>query len=235
MSRLKLKHWERRRLRQQLKAASDARTYRRTLAVLELDRGRSAVDIAAMLGATRQSVHNWAAAFVREPYPSALADEDRSGRPPLLSQQAEAHLSALMGRSPQDLGYPHTDWTIPLLQQELEAHLELRPSDETVRRGLRRLGFVWKRPRYVLDPDPERDKKTAGPAADPGPPSPERRAGRGRDRPDDVPGAAGRLVAEGRAGGGPHQRLERPASDLRHDESDDRDTAVAAATPGESR
>lgn len=235
MSRLKLKHWERRRLRQQLKAASDARTYRRTLAVLELDRGRSAIDIAATLGVTRQSVHNWAAAFAREPAPSALADEDRSGRPPLLSQQAEAHLSALMGRSPQDLGYPHTDWTIPLLQQELEKGLELRPSDETVRRGLRRLGFVWKRPRYVLEPDPEREKKTADSAANPGPPPPQRRVGRRRDRPDDVPAVAGRLVAEGRAGGGPHQRLERPAGDLRHDELDDRDTTVSAAAQGEGR
>lgn len=235
MSRLKLKHWERRRLRQQLKAASDARTYRRILAVLELDRGRSAIDIATMLGVTRQSVHNWAAPFVREPSPSALTDEDRSGRPPLLSPQAEAHVSVLMRRSPQDLGYPHTDWTVPLLQPELEESLGLRPSDETVRRGLRRLGFVWKPPRYILEPDPGRGKKTADSPADPGPPSPERWVGRRRDRADDVPAAAGRLVAEGRAGGGPHQWLERPASDLRHDGSDDRDTAVAAATQGESQ
>jgi transposase len=63
MSRFKLKPWQRRRLRRQLKAAEDARTYRRTLAVLELDRGRTAADVAAMLGVTRQSVHNWAAAF----------------------------------------------------------------------------------------------------------------------------------------------------------------------------
>ena len=90
MSRLKLKYWQRRRLRQQLKAASDARTYRRTLAVLELDRGRSAADIAAMLGVTRQSVHNWAAAFAREPDPSASGRRDRSGRPPLLAEQTEA-------------------------------------------------------------------------------------------------------------------------------------------------
>ena len=34
MSRLKLTHWQRRRLHQQLKSTSDARTYRRTLAVL---------------------------------------------------------------------------------------------------------------------------------------------------------------------------------------------------------
>lgn len=235
MSGLKLTHWQRRRLRQQLQATSDARTYRRTLAVLELDRGRSASDIAAMLGVTRQSVHNWAAAFARAPDPSTLRDEDRSGRPPLLAEQTEGLLPSLMGRSPQDLGYPYTDWTVPLLQQELEEGLGLRPSDETVRRGLRRLGYVWKRPRDVLDPDPEREKKTADSPADPGPASSQRRAGPGRDRPDDVPAAAGRLVAEGRTGKGPHQRSERAAGDLRGDEPRDRDAAVAAASQGASR
>jgi transposase len=235
MSRLKLKHGQRRRLRRQLKSTSDARTYRRTLAVLELDRGRSAADIAAMLGVSRQSVHNWAAAFVREPDPSTLRDQDRSGRPALLAEQTDDLLPSLMGQSPQDLGYPHTDWTVPLLQQELEKDLGLRPSDETVRRGLRRLGYVWKRPRYVLDPDPEREKKTADSLADPGLAASERRAGPGRDRPDDVPAAAGRLVAEGRTGRGPHQRPERPAGDLRGDEPGDRDAAAAAASQGAGR
>jgi transposase len=235
MSGLKLTYWQRRRLHKQLKATSDARTYRRTLAVLELDRGRSAADIAAMLGVTRQSVHNWAAAFVRDPDPAVLRDEDRSGRPPLLAEPTEALLPSLMGQSPQDFGYPHTDWTVPLLQQELARGLGLRPSDETVRRTLRRLGYVWKRPRYVLDPDPEREKKTADSAADQGPAASQRRAGPGRDRPDDVPATAGRLVAEGRTGEGSHQRPERPEGDLRDDEPRHRDAAVAAASQGAGR
>ncbi len=235
MSRLKLKHWQRRRLYQQLKSTSDARTYRRTLAVLELDRGRSAADIAAMLGVTRQSVHNWAAAFAHESDPAMLRDEDRSGRPALLAEQAEGLLPSLMGQSPQDFGYPHVDWTVPLLRAGIGEGLGLRPSDETVRRGLRRLGYVWKRPRYVLDPDPEREKKTADSLADPGLAAAERRAGPGRDRPDDVPAVAGRLVAEGRAGRGPHQRLERPEGDLRGDEPPDRDAVDAAAAQGACR
>ena len=75
MSRLKLTYRQRRRLRRQLKAATDARLYRRTLAVLELDRGRSAADIADMLGVTRQTVHNWATAYTQ---PEAHQDhEDR--------------------------------------------------------------------------------------------------------------------------------------------------------------
>jgi transposase len=235
MSRLKLKHWQRHRLYQQLKGTPDARTYRRTLAVLELDRGRSAAEIAAMLGMTRQSVHNWAAAFAREPDPAVLRDEDRSGRPPVLDEQAEGFLPSLMGQSPQDLGYPHADWTVPLLQQELERGLGLRPSDETVRRGLRRLGYVWKRPRYVLDPDPEREKKTADSLADPGFAAAERRAGPRRDRPDDVSAVAGRLVAEGRTGRGPHQRLEQPEGHLRGNEPPDRNAVDAAAAQGACR
>ena len=78
MSRLKLTSWQRRRLRRQLKEATDARLSRRTLAVLELDRGRSAADIADMLGVTRQSVSNWATAYAHDLDPSALADRDRS-------------------------------------------------------------------------------------------------------------------------------------------------------------
>jgi hypothetical protein len=58
MSRFKLKHWQRRRLQRQLRETSDVRLYRKTLAMLELDRGRPAADIAEMLGVTRQTVPN---------------------------------------------------------------------------------------------------------------------------------------------------------------------------------
>jgi len=234
MGRLKLSASQRR-LRLQLQTASDARLYRRTLAVLELDRGRSAADIADMLGVTRQSVHNWAAAYARQSDPTALSDGHRRGRPRLLTEDTEDLLRLLLACSPQDLGHPGADWTVPLLRRELGPGDGRGPSDDTVRRGLHRLGYVWKRPRYVLDPDPEREKKTADPPADPGPPAAERRSGRGRDRPDDVPAAAGRVVAEGWAGGGPHQRPERPAGDLRHDEPGDRDTAPAASARGAGR
>jgi transposase len=235
MSRYKLKPWQRRRLRRQLKEADDAGTYRRTLAVLELDRGRSAADVAAMLAVTRQSVHNWAAAYAHDHDPAALEDRHRSGRPADLFEHTVCVLRSLMPRSPHDLGYPDTDWTVPLLQGELERGSGLRPSDETVHRALRRLGYVWKRPRYVLDPDPLRDKKTPHPAADPRPAAAQRRPGRGRDRPAAPATAAGRLGAAGRTGGGPHRRPECAAGGLRGDEPRDRDAAVPASAEGAGR
>src|SRR5512135_134815 len=193
MSRFKLKHWQRRRLQRQLRETSDVRLYRKTLAMLELDRGRSAADIAQMLGVTRQTVHNWAAAYAPQSDPSALADHYGQGRPRLLTEDIEDLLRLLLTCSPQDLGYSATDWTAPLLQEELASDMGQRPSDDTVRRGLHRLGYIWKRPRYVLEPDPQREKKTAHPLADPSPASSECRPRRGRDRPPHVPTPAGRM------------------------------------------
>src|SRR4051794_27657203 len=203
MIRFKLTYWQRRRLLGQLRMTTEVRTYRRTLAVLELDRGRSAAEVAEMLGVTRQSVYNWAATFGQAHAPESRADDPRSGRPRLLTEPTEGLLRSLMKQSPQEHDYPDTDWTAPLLQQELARGTGSLPSDDTVRRALRRLGYVWKRPRYVLDPDPEREKKTPHPTADPRPAAAQRGARRGRDRPTAVPAVAGRLGVAGRTGGGP--------------------------------
>src|SRR5829696_5892292 len=232
MSPLKLTYWQRRRLRRQLTEAADAHLYRRTLAVLELDRGRSAADIADMLGVTRQSVHNWAAAYTQGHDPTALEDDERAGRPRLLSEDDEALLRSLLDSSPQEIGHQATSWTIPLLQHELERGTGQRPSDDTVRRGLTRLGYVWKRPRYVLAPDPEREKETADPAANPRPAAPERGPGPGRDGPPAVPAPEGRMGAAGRAGQGVAGRGQRAARDLRHHEPADGDAAACAAPQG---
>jgi hypothetical protein len=67
MSRLNLTSWQRRRLRRQLAETRDARLFRRTLAVLEFDHGRSAADIARTLGVTRQSVYDWVEAYTPIP------------------------------------------------------------------------------------------------------------------------------------------------------------------------
>src|SRR5436190_23145576 len=70
MSRLQLTSWQRRRLRRQLAETRDARLYRRTLAVLEYDRGRPAAEVARMLGVARQSVHIWVEATRKARQPS---------------------------------------------------------------------------------------------------------------------------------------------------------------------
>src|SRR3954452_14449115 len=235
MSRLKLTSWQRRRLRRQLAETRDARLFRRILAVLEFDHGRSAADIARMLGVTRQSVYEWAEIYIQDHDPSSLEDEGGRGRHPLLDEDQEHLLEALLAVSPQDLGYPHTSWTVPLLCEVLEIATEQRVSDDTLRRVLHRLDYVWKRPRYDLDPDPEREKKTPHPPAHPGPAEPQRLCGRGRARPASFPAVARRVVEARRSRQGLVERPQCPASDLRGDEPADGDTAVPAAREGAQR
>lgn len=62
MSELNLTRWQRLRLQRQLKWTRDARVYRRTLAILDYDRGESVSHIARRLAVTRQTVYNWVAA-----------------------------------------------------------------------------------------------------------------------------------------------------------------------------
>jgi transposase len=235
MSQLNLTSWQRHCLGRQLRETRDVFVYRRTLAVLEFDRGRPAADIARMLGVTRQSVHNWVEAYRHSRDVSALEDEPGRGRPPLLDEDAEHLLEALLAGSPQDRGLPHASWTVPLLRQALELGTGRRLSPDTVRRALHRLDYVWKRPRYVLEPDPEREKKTPPPPADPGPAAAQRRAGAGRDRPAAVPAVAGRLGQARRAGRGAAERPQRPAGGLRGHEPAHRGAAVRAAREGAQR
>src|SRR5438552_9924605 len=159
MSRLNLTSWQRQRLRRQLTETADARLFRRIVAVVEFDYGRSAADLARMLGVTRQSVYNWIETYTQDHDPAALQDDPGRGRHPALDEDEQHLLEALLAVSPQQLGYPHVSWTMPLLQDVLEIATERRLSDDTLRRALHRLDFGWKRPRHDLDPDPQREKK----------------------------------------------------------------------------
>ena len=177
MSELKLTRWQRLQLQRQLKHCQDARVYRRTLAILDYARGEPIPSIAQRLGVTRQSVYNWIATYAEAPAPDSLVDGGRSGRPTFWTDGLRILFQALLDRKPDELGYFAVNWTVPLLQDALAACTGQRLSDDTLRRELDRLGYVWKRPRYVLDPDPEREKKTADPPENPELAAAQRRVG----------------------------------------------------------
>jgi transposase len=68
-------------------------------------------------------------------------------------------LTALLADDPQRRGHHATGWTVPLLHGEAHA-AGILVSEHTVRRAVRRLGWRWKRPKYVLGrPDPAYDEK----------------------------------------------------------------------------
>lgn len=59
-------------------------------------------------------------------------------------------------QTPAAFGFHRTRWSCEMLSWVLQEQAGIRRSPETVRRGMTRLGFVWRRPRPVVGPtDPD--------------------------------------------------------------------------------
>jgi len=154
-----LTSWQKHRLRELVHNPRDARLYRRALALKQLGEGRPVTHVAQMLGIRRQTLYNWVEAFELHGI-GGLRDRPGRGRKSSWTEDLEGRLNAALEKSPEAFGYLPTEWTVPLLQEHLAQEGGPKLSDRTLRRELRRLSYVWKRPRYVLAPDPAREKKT---------------------------------------------------------------------------
>lgn len=226
MSGLKLTSRERRALQRQLVETLDARVLRRTLAVFEFAQGRPVQEVAKMLGVTRQSVYNWIETYRRTRDPRAFHDQPGRGRHRSLDEEEERLLDMFLETPPQDFGYPHANWTLALLREMLEWVTGERRSQETLRRAIERLNYVWKRPRYNLLPDPDQEKKTANSPTNPGFAQAERGLGPGRNRLVAVSSAACELVEAWRGGPSVDQWPQRQAGRFRSHESQDGNAVV---------
>jgi len=131
----------------------DGRQYRRAQALLWLAQGERPTAVAQRLQVHRDTLYAWAARYrERAPQrvPARLVDGTRSGRPRRLNVRAERALVTVLETEPHMQGYRAAQWTAPLLCQYLREHQACVVSEGTVRRCLHRLGYRWKRPRYVL-------------------------------------------------------------------------------------
>jgi transposase len=130
------------------------RQWRRYQAVLLIADGAAPETAAHAVGASRASVYNWLAAWQRGGV-RALADAPRPATGKRrLDAAAERAVDALLASDPQAHGHHTTGWTVPLVHSELVTR-GYAVSARTVRRTLHRLGWRWKRPKYVLGrPDP---------------------------------------------------------------------------------
>lgn len=156
---LHLNPQQRFRLRRRLHATADLDVYRRALALLQLDQGKSVAAVAAVIGVSRRTVHRWLGAYLDHPGPGPLAARPSTGRPSSWDEDARAILGATLHQEPDHFGYQAEGWTVPWLRTHLVRWRLTHLSDATLRRQLHGLGYVWKRPRYVLDPDPRRAAK----------------------------------------------------------------------------
>ncbi|MBN9518720.1 helix-turn-helix domain-containing protein [bacterium] len=145
------------------RSSRSARETRRALALLDLDAGEPVARVAQRYRVGRSTVYEWAArwADATRPRGERLRDAARSGRPPGTRDGVQEVLAGLMPTAPTAHGYRHPSRTTPLLL----AHLKrggVEASDTTVRRALHRLGYRWKRPRFVLSRRAEHWRQAKG-------------------------------------------------------------------------
>jgi transposase len=130
------------------------RHWRRYQAILLRATGVPVAEVARNLGCSEASVSNWTAAW-RTQGLAGVAEGGHPGAARRLAAAAEAALDALVAEGdPQVYGYAAANWTAPLLRAEL-AKRGWPAAERTIRRTLHRLGWRWKRPKYILGrPDP---------------------------------------------------------------------------------
>jgi transposase len=136
-----------------------ARTVRRALVLLLLDRGWSYRRIAEASFVSHETIAAVKRAYGDEGLDAAL------GRKPerfVVPWWLILVLRWLLACTPQDFGFFRQRWSCEMLSRLLREEHGIQVSTETVRRGLRRMDFVWRRPRPVIGlADPDHDVKLA--------------------------------------------------------------------------
>ena len=133
--------------------ARQTRTWKRYQALLLLGDGQTIAQVSTALTCGQSTISHWVDLW-RNAGVAALAEGPHPGRAHRLDAAAAQYLQALLGGDPQVHGHQATGWTVPLLLGEL-ATAGWVVAERTLRRTLKRLGYRWKRPQYVLGrPDP---------------------------------------------------------------------------------
>ena len=91
-----------------------------------------------------------------------LKDAGRSGRPRSKSAVVDEELGWLLETAPSEFGYQAIGWTNPLLRQHFRSSYDLKVSHQTIREAIGRVGYRWKRPRYVLSRRPKHWRQAKG-------------------------------------------------------------------------
>lgn len=136
MALLMLSRRERRILKYLIAHPADATTLRRAQALVWLDAGESAQEIALRLQVSRQVVYQWVSMFqsaAETDLATRLAAGARAGRPRTVAGIIDPLLDEAIDHDPRTLGYRSTVWTAPLLADYLREAQGLAVSVQSVR------------------------------------------------------------------------------------------------------
>jgi transposase len=149
----KLTKREKQNLNKVLHFTSDIKVYRRAEAILAMGAGDSPGAIAKRLHVSRQILYSWFYRFKdgqEDDIEKQLADKDKPGRPKKAKGIVDPWILEVIDTDPRTFGYHSTTWTADLLARYIYDHHGISISYCSARRALDRLGFRWKRARYIL-------------------------------------------------------------------------------------
>ena len=140
----------------EMKATKDAKWYRR-LKVIDLSaQGYGAPELAQLFDISAGTIRRYIHAF-NEAGLASLQPDYGQGRPLALTWTKEQWLD-LLAQSPADLPLLETadqNWTQAMLRCYLERYHQIKVTQTTISKTLRRVGIVWRRAkRRVHSPDP---------------------------------------------------------------------------------
>lgn len=158
----KLKAKERAELSRILHSRQDGRIVRRAQMILQSAQGIRIPAIALAWDTTVQTVLKTIHRFNSEGL-AGLADRPRSGRPTKATDHYVEVLKQAVQRSPRDLGYPFSSWTLKRLREHVghETGVLLKP--RYLSRLMGKHGIVYRRPKHLMthlrDPQEYDEKK----------------------------------------------------------------------------
>jgi transposase len=148
-SKVQLKPWEWRRLRQLRDRAPSPRVGKRAVCLLLSATGDSAQRIAQVTGLSLNTIsgirRRWRQRRLR-----SLPDRPHPGRPPRVTPEYRKELRRALRRTPLAYGYVHTVWSIARLATYLQRTTGIGVSRDWLRRLVKQEGFVLGRPKHTL-------------------------------------------------------------------------------------
>jgi len=159
---IKLPRAGRRRLERLAKSSAESKFIDRCRAVLWCADGKTAPEIAELLGRHRDTVRRWLRDYMDFGL-EGIELREIPGRPPLLDDAAVSVLVDAVEQGPREAGYDFTRWTARSLASHLAKTLFIQVSPDTVRRTLKQNGYAYLRPKLHLghrqDPKAKRNAR----------------------------------------------------------------------------
>ncbi len=145
----KLKAKERAELSRILHSREDGRVVRRAQMILQSAQGIRVPAIALAWDTTVQTVLKTIHRFNAEGL-AGLADKPRSGRPVKATEHYVEVLKQAVQRSPRDLGYPFSSWTLTRLREHVGHETDVLLNPRYLSSLMGKHGIVYRRPKHLM-------------------------------------------------------------------------------------